>query len=741
MSFRIFFIGFVTLGLCIIRPFHQGALIHAEEIYHLQDITVTGEVVTPVKQAGDSLYSGSMVTREGLELKGISATSSIYEAVDLLPGVSVESMDPYGLSEKNTRFRGIRGMFGSITVEGMPDYGIMPIGPRESIFDTENLKGVALYQGASPTALGTGNGNKGGSIELYFRRPEERPGISFRQAFGTDRFSRTFVRADSGRLPTGSSLFASYSYTDADKWKGPGELGPRNHVDAGFVQDIAGYLEIDGFFSFNDADRDSFRPLVYKEAKDTDRYYRLDYNRDLTGSPSMDRYYFRYNTRSATNRDLRFILKSSRPGPLSLSVKPYYSNEDAWRTETTAKVKGGATRYFMLKKITDLDRVGVIPEVIWDSSPVSLAAGYWFESAALDKYVKKSAITPTGLKDLGFAYYSKSDGRGHVHSPYLKASGEYGSLRWQAGIKYFYYEEPASRGYMTSRSGSLVEQPDLELDQQDWDVWLPSAGLGYEIADGFEIYCNYGRTYVRPYMFVPITSLYVENRAKFNAAGMVLQDIFDKWDMETSDNVDLGIRFRHKNFTFHPVFFYQRHHDILVNACDPSVGLNYYQNDGEARSIGFELEATAYLPWGITLFLDPTYTDLEFTDDLERNGNRVKIDGKQLPDTPKWLLKGGLIYTWEGIEIAPLVTYMSKRYGDALHEEAIPSHAVVDLSIRYRKDNLWQLKDISASLEFQNILDSHHIGIIDLFDDGAAGSTSYYSAAPFSAVFSLSATW
>jgi outer membrane receptor protein involved in Fe transport len=84
---------------------------------------------------------------------------------------------------------------------------------------------------------------------------------------------------------------------------------------------------------------------------------------------------------------------------------------------------------------------------------------------------------------------------------------------------------------------------------------------------------------------------------------------------------------------------------------------------------------------------------------------------------------------------------MSKRYGDALHEEALPSHVVVDLSMRYRRDRLWQLKNISVNLEFRNLFDSHHIGVVELFDDGAAGKASYYSAAPFSTVFGASAEW
>lgn len=741
MFFRLFLLSIVAGVLNLLVLPETSALLFAAEIYELEDITVTGEVITPVKQAGDALYSGSMVTRQGIELSGIAAASSIYQAVDLLPGVSLEATDSYGLAGKNTRFRGIKGMFGSITIEGMPDYGIMPLGPRDSIFDTENIRGIALYEGASPTALGTGNGNKGGSIELYFRRPEEKPGISLSQTVGTDRFSRTYVRLDSGSLPTGTGIFASYSYTDADKWKGPGELGPRNHVDAGFRQKIADIAEIDGFFSFNDADRDSFRQLLYDQTRDLNSYYRLDYNEHLTGTPSNDQYYFKYNRHSATNRDSRFVIKSLMSGAFSFSVKPYYSSEDAWRTETLSKVKKGKAVYFMVKKITDLDRVGVIPEMVWDSSFMSVAAGYWFESAGLDKYVKKSSIIPSGLKDLGYSYYGDNDGRGYVHSPYIRASQEYGRLSWQAGIKYFYYSEPASTGYMTDRAGNLTEQPDLALDEQSWDVWLPSAGAGYRITDDLEMYCNYGRTYVRPYMFVPITNLYVQNRTRFNAAGMVLQNIFDKWDMETSDNIDVGLRFRRKNISLHPVFFYARHHNVLVNAYDPAVGLNYYQNDGEARSLGFELEATTYLPWGITLFLNPSYTNLQFTEDLDRNGNIVKIDGQQLPDTPEWLIKGGVIYTWEEFEIAPLVTFMDKRYGDALHEEAVPSHVVVDLSLSYRKERLWGLKDVALKLEFRNLFDSHHTGIIDLYDDGAAGNTDYYAAPPFSTVFSMNAAW
>ncbi len=725
---------FVVLGIC-----HCYAA-NGEEIYELGEVTVTAKVVKPMKQVGDAIYSGTKITRQGIDIKGVAATTSIYEAVDLLPGVLLESTDPYGLGIKNMRCRGIKGMFGSITIDGIPDYGIMPVGPRQSIFDTENLSTIGLYKGASPSDLGTGNGNKGGSIELDFRRPGRNPGLTFEQHIGTNYFSRTFVRLESGLLPTNTSMFISYSYTDADKWKGTGETGPRNHVDAGVFQDIGPALNIYGVFSFNDADTDLFRPLVYKEAIELEDYYRLDFAKRRTGLPALDRYYYKYHTSSATNRDLRFIINAEPSDFLLVSIKPYYSNEDAWLYQTVTKELGAKTKYFLLKKIRDLNRIGVISELNWRFPAVTLTTGYWYESPGLDKFVKKSAITNTGLKELAYSYYAENHGRGTIHSPFLKIAGSVDRFKWQAGFKYFYYKEPSSTGYLTE-SGHLVQQPDLSLEEQSWDVWLPSLGFSYTLTEQLDLYCNYGRTYTRPYMFVPITNLYVENRSKFNRAGIVLQDIFDSWDMEISDNIDLGFRFNWEGLEFNPTFFYAWHHNLLVNAYDPKVGINYYKNDGEARACGFELNAVAYLPWDIQLLFMPSYTDLKFSDDIMRSGNKVKIDGKQVPDTPKWILKGGLIYSWEDFRFSTLVKWITKRYGDVLHEEAIPSHATVDLSLKYSRQHLWRLTKASIELEIKNLFDSHHIGIIDLLDDTTSGKASYYAGAPFSAIITLTAQW
>jgi iron complex outermembrane receptor protein len=140
-----------------------------EKVYSLGTITVQDRLILPIKQTGDSLYTGSSVTKKGMELIGTPAETSIYNTLSILPGTNVESLDPYGLSHSYTRVRGLKDRYIGMTVEGVPNYGIMSIGAREHIYDTQNIKSVSLYKGASPADLGTGSGNRGGGDRIRIK--------------------------------------------------------------------------------------------------------------------------------------------------------------------------------------------------------------------------------------------------------------------------------------------------------------------------------------------------------------------------------------------------------------------------------------------------------------------------------------------------------------------------------------------------------------------------------------------
>ncbi len=344
------------------------------DVFVLEDVVVSGELTRPTKQTGDSLYTGTSVTKEGIDLLGTPAKTSVYNVLDILPGLNVESYDPYGLSGTDIRIRGLKGAYTGMTVEGIPNYGIMGIGAREDIYDMENMESVSLYKGASPADLGTGSGNRGGSIELQFRRTEEIPGAEFSQSFGSKEFVRTFLRVDSGKLPTNTSFFGSYSYTDADKWKGKGDLGPRNHFTLGLNQQFNDNINIDLFYNFNESERHFFKSLNYEQADHIDHgdNYYDHYNNNLLSDPKENINFYDYNRGKFINRDFMSIIDINISEKFNVSLKPYYSTENAKYREGqggfpvvgyTEKKKSG-----VLDKIRDLERYGVIPELSFDIS-------------------------------------------------------------------------------------------------------------------------------------------------------------------------------------------------------------------------------------------------------------------------------------------------------------------------------------------------------------------------------------
>ncbi|MBC2715231.1 MAG: TonB-dependent receptor [Desulfobacteraceae bacterium] len=708
------------------------------KVYSLETITVQDQLILPTKQTGDSLYTGTSVTKKGLELIGTPAETSIYNAISILPGTNVESLDPYGLSHSYMRVRGLKDRYIGMTVEGVPNYGIMPIGAREDIYDTQNVKSVSLYKGASPADLGTGSGNRGGAIELELRRPEDKVGAEISQGLGSDNFMRTFLRVDSGKLPTETKFFASYSYSKADKWKGEGELGPRDHVTLGLSQEFGDKVNCDIFFNFNEIEKHSFQSLTYEEAKDIDNYYDKSFIPALTSDSNKNKDYYDYNREKFINRDLMSIIDIAISENTNLSLKPYYSSEDASTKGKAQFMMGSEKTPGIVDKIKDLERYGIIPELGLDFSAYKITAGYWFESHNLEKYMKKYFTTDDdGLDYKGYGYYAKNDGNGAIHSPYAKISGGLDRFKFQAGLKYFYYEEPASTGYKPDLS---AEDPDISLKAVDYDEFLPTAGIGWEFNKNSEAYFNYGRNYMRPYAYVPVTTNYVKYRSAFKSANMTLQDILDKWEMETSDNYDISFRYHSKNFSIAPVAFYSKHHDLLVSVDDQNVinngkPVSYHQNVGDATSYGFELETSFCPSKNLFVYFNPSYTDMSFDDNFETKGSVLKIKGNQLPDTPKWVIKSGLIYTISDFEISPMVRWVDKRYGDAANKEEVDDYIIVDLGIKYSKEDLWWLRHASIGLELKNLFDEKYVGAIYASD--TATSVDYYAGSPFTVIFSI----
>ncbi|MBU3948778.1 MAG: TonB-dependent receptor [Proteobacteria bacterium] len=707
-----------------------------KKTFYLNEILVIGEaLVTPTKQTNETVYTGREITKKGLEVQGAKTTVSVYEAINALPGVNVESPDPYGLAaeQKNIRIRGVRGYSGAMTVEGVPNWGGNPMGPRDYIYDTDNFQSIAVYKGAVPADLGTGVGARGGAIELRPRWPEQEFGFDFSQGIGANKYSRTFLRLDSGTLPRiGTGLSLSYSYTDAQKWKGPGDLGPRNNVGLMLRQPVWAGDEIKIWFNYNDLKQALYRPLIYSEVKSLGANYNKDYNANLTGIKIYDINYYKYNSGDYTNKDFLSVIPITLSDIFQVNFKPYYSKEE------TDILGGSASQGGIIqKRIRDIERYGLISQVDSKFSWATASLGYWFESS--DIVIRTENYDPVTFAFKGHGMYMENDGNGIVHSPFLKLAGRIASFDWQGGLKYFYYKDPASQGY-TSTAPNFVLTPaaDLYRESKKYDEFLPTLGVCYHVSETIEVNATYGRNQIRPYAYMPLINLYNQNRAKFQAEGVTLNDLFNGYDMEISDNFELGVRFLKDRIEIMPVIFYSKHKNLLTTAYDPRVNLSYYQNIGKATGYGFELETNIYFNKNLTFFLNPGHTVLTYDKNLTYQGSTLDTKDKQVVDTPEWYLKTGFIFTYKDFEIVPMARYSGKRYGDAEHKECIDDYVLADLKIGYSKKNLPFTDILKVSLEFMNIFDKEYVSVINSMDDTRAGSTSYYVGSPFTTMMTVS---
>ncbi len=691
-----------------------------DNIYSLSEIKVKANVIKPTKQEGDTLFTGTEI----LNITGASQQNSIYDAISILPSINLDSDDPFGLGDKRLRIRGTSDYYIGVTINGIPEYGIMPIGPRDYIFDMENMEKIKVFTGSAPADLMSGSGNRGGAIELSIKKPNDKLSYTFHQDIGSFNYSKTFFRFDTGNLKTGSKFFISGSYTDANKWKGEGKLGPRKNISFGFYQSIKNNINFEIYANYNSFNRHLFKGLNYSQAKDLDKYYYHDYNSQKTGNPLIDWNYYGYNRMSGINRDYFGIFNFKLSKTFNLKIKPYYSKEN------NSKYEGMGSQYFsiVINKINNSKRYGFITEVQKKFNNWTIIAGNWFEKTDFNPIIKKYSPGET-LKFKGYSWFTKTSSRGKMESPYLKLSYKLKKLKAQMGIKYFYYKEPGKKGYWY-KNGEFIYDPFISIKEKDYDVWLPSFGIGYKFSEKIEIDLSYSKRYQRPYAYGPLSSFYFKNFNKFSSKNIKLQDLFDNLDMEKVHAFDFIIRNKFKKLTITTDFFYQKHKNVLVSLFDPRVGLSYFQNDGEAKSKGVEINLNYKILSNLNFLINGSYTKMEFSKNINRGDTIYKVDGKQFPDTPKYMLKTSMNYYWKNFEVSPYIELISKRYGDALNKEEIPGYGIVNLNLNYF------YKKIELNLEIKNLLNKKHIGRIYTWDD-STGTTTYYSGSPFTAIFKI----
>lgn len=691
-------------------------------------LVVTGRpLVAPTRETSETVATGTEITRQGLDAMGLRASASIYEAIDLLPGLSVSGADAYGLSveQRGVRTRGVRSILGALTFAGVPNYGGNPMGPRDYVVDVENLAGIAVYQGAVPSELATGVGARGGVIDLRPSWAKHAAAARLAQALGGSSYRRTFLRVDTGQILAGGPMLAfSASFTRSDKWKGAGESGPRTNLALTASQALAPGDTLHLWFNDSDHEQHLYRALSWDQIQDLDRNYELDHATELTGDRAADIDYYDFNRGHYRNRDLLVVAPWSFSDRLRLTATPYWSREDSEIREGSTS-QGGV----VAERQRDIERYGISARLDADLGGLNVATGLWYESLDMDIAVENSNPLTGDLVSRSVGVESDDDAISLA--PFLQLSGAAGPWAWQAGLKYHSYEEAASRGLVYPPPDFIPQEAsDLSRQARSYSAWLPNVGLSRAFGADAEVTLSFGRSAIRPYAYLPLINLYHRSRAAFQAAGVSLDDLFAGYDMETSDSLELGGRYRRGILDLRVAAYISSHEDLLTTVYDPRVDLSYRQNVGSASGHGLELMLAVQPLAEVSVFCHPAYTHLTYDEDLEFQGGELAAADNQVVATPRWSCKLGAQITAGPVRIVPLLRLMGERFADVEHREPVDGSVMADLRMAWDLGSLGPARRIRANLDLVNVLDEKSVSVINTSDDSRAGTTSFLVAAP-----------
>lgn len=692
---------------------HDSAPVKLDPVTVIED-----EPLPPVGIDYTQVSTTYRIEGDAVNLLSYKGGSNPYTVIDRLPSVNYHSLDPYGLANipggnKGLRIRGELSTHGSTgTVDGLPLTGINPGPGYQWLFDLDNIGAVSLQQGPiSPDRFNFFT--TGGALNSEILWPKAESALVARQAFGAFNFKRSFLRIDTGELPDSSKLFLSASYTDVDKWRGPGKSpSDRFNIEAAWSRQLGEHGNGKLLFAYNDADAHNYRPLTYAQASNLGTWQYFDYS----DNPQDGINYFENNRQSFENWTLigEFDYDFGKAG--HLTVKPYYLSENG---EYLNGMSNGKVRRWLI----DHDWYGVTAEWQTQIAATDIKLGFWWESSeppgpptAWKFYTPTDRGTLTNAK---WSILADTTTRHQFYNVYALFEHGFGALTAQAGVRYVHETLPGFDFYNGTGLGDLSLDEALaqssgvikarSVSSFGFDEFLPFIAFDYAFSRHTNLKLSFGRNYGAPAF--DVWPVYQQKSAIFLAQGITADQLWHSIKPETSEALDIGINLHAGTAYFAPTVYYARHHHKKVSY-DSGLGVTYSHNNGESQAYGVQLAAGWSPRSDLDLFATASYNRNVFVKDLPMDdGSTQSVKDKQLPDTPIWLASAGATWRYKGLDISPLMHYSGSRYADTRHSQKIEDYVTFDLNLAYHLN----VADtaLKMSLSVQNLFNERHIGFVN----------------------------
>ena len=723
-------------------------------------------------QQEDSPKARSSVSRDFIEKQ--APTSNPFQMLNLLPGVNAYSNDATGLFGGGVRVRGFNGDQVGFTIDGAPvnDSGNFAVYPQEYT-DAECIDNIFVTQGSTDVEA-PHVGASGGNVGINTISPMDDRNLRIAQSVGSNNLSRTFARADSGKL--GAAKFAiCASKSRVDKFKGPGRAD-RDHVDLKGNVDLGGGNVITAGFLYNKAVNANIRSLkksqlaLYGDTYDfgsvppvhqpfagtkvNDPAYGPNAAANITsssgsiGDANLGYYGLNLNPFENVVATLNGTFKLA--DKVVLNVSPYFwygygtgGNELQTLTDAAASgasVHGGIAPFYdpavtgnkifvYNGSVTHTDRPGINVKVDADLSDSNhLTAGLWYERARhrqTGPYVPidnagKAADVFMANPDQWLRY---NDGTPvEYRNYYTLSTGKAAFVQDNISlmdnrlvVALGLSDRSITRDFTNTASGQLTGYGADYSISRTYSAVLPNIGAKYQLSKEQSMFFNGAQNFHAPANYV-LSGLVT--------GGSVANGVLTGWtllnpvvDKETSNNYDFGYRLQNEKLTLSASLYRIDFRDRIASSYDPVSNMSTSMNVGASRTQGLELEA-GWVPaahW--SLYGSLTLADSQINEDkiVVQATNKAWVTlpttGKQFPDAPRTMAGLGAQYAANGWYAFGQLKYTGKRYTTLLNDDSVDGYTVVNVGTGFELPSAAFFKKPQLKFNVSNLFNAGYLSV------------------------------
>jgi iron complex outermembrane recepter protein len=735
-----------------------AGLLHAQDASRARPATVardsvqrlrTVEVVASRVGRGKT-RAGSAVDPVDLQLAPIG--TSALKVVERLPGVNMQSADPFGTYEWSNRItmRGFQTQqigqtFDGITLGDMSYGNFNGLGIGRAI-DADNLGGATVLQGSG--ALGTASSNNlGGVVQYTSGDPFGKRTLSLSQLVGEANTRRTAGRFDTGLLTLGASsgikAFVSLSRIDNDKWKGSGTRaspaanvlfgtrgGPfglgetwQDQVNAK-VQYFAGPHQVVAYYGLSDRTESDYTDLSLarwrSSGRDWDQFSNWTQAVTAAGSNTPDEAY--YNTADGLRRDHLAYLKGTfrLSQSAKFEVQPYlHTNRGAgdWTAPSYGASWSPDPIYFRQTQY-DSKRYGTNAKLTLDLPGNELEVGGWYESN--ESHIRRvgwrltnySAGPAVDFTDVLRLFFDRT-GQYSTSQAYVQNTNRllHGRLKLTYGVKVLHIgADFNSNGRTIASAATLPDSGRPNFSIPTNSGILPQAGAVFSATENDEFFANVSEN-VNALPYSPQSGVYNTSPAAF-------QFFKDNTNPERATTIEGGYRMRRgpaeASLTVFNVAY--RNRLIGVAVCPlTATCVSSFANVGGVTSRGAEGLLSVRLLPGLSLTTSAAFTNATINDNyVSGAADTVKSKGKKVVDTPRLLGNAQLRFAHAGLVAQLGGRYVAERYFSILNSDdgKVPAYTTLDANAEYTLRNVPGVRELSFRVNALNLTDENYIGTI-----------------------------